>query len=82
MAQTAKNITSTGQVSTGPTTLWMVTTDAAGDIVLRDTDENGAVKATFSVVAGMIVPVPWGMHFPGGLHATLTTTDNVTFWIG
>lgn len=83
--QSAKNITATGDVTTGDTILYVINNGTtAGSVVLRDGGAAGTVKATFPVAAGAQVDLgaAGGMRFPNGLHATLTTTNNISFWIG
>lgn len=84
MIQSAVNRTTTGDVSTGPTKLYAISNGTtAGSVVLRDGGASGTVKATFPVAVGQLINLmPLGMHFPGGLHATLTTTNNISFWVG
>ena len=83
MANSAKQLTATGDVTTGPTMLRAITSaGATGNVILRDGGAAGVIKATFDVSAGWTLPIPGGMSFPNGLHATLTTADEVAFWLG
>lgn len=85
MATSAKRITGTGDVSLADTHLRMITADVttAGTLTLRKGGAAGTVIATIGFVAGnATVPIPYGMRFPGGLHATFTTlVGGVTFWL-
>lgn len=85
MAHTGKRLTATGDVSTGPTKLYTVSGvfSAAGVVTLRDGGATGTVKATFDApAAAFAIPIPHGMDFPGGLHATMTGTPvGITFWL-
>lgn len=85
MAHSGKRLTATGDVSTGPATLYGISGvfTAAGVITLRDGGSGGTVKATFDAPAsGFAISIPYAMEFPGGLHATMTGTPvGVTFWL-
>lgn len=84
MSTSAKRITATGDVTTGPAHLRMITADitTAGTLTLRKGGASGTVIATLGFTAGnATIPIPYGMRFPGGLHATFTTlVGGVTFW--
>lgn len=83
MANSVKNITATGDVSTGPTNLLGIVNGAtAGSIVLRNGGAGGTVKATLPVAAAANILLTGGLKFPNGLHATLTTTNNISFVLG
>lgn len=84
MIQSAVNLTATDDVTTGPTKLYAINNGTtAGTVVLRDGGASGTIKATFPVAAGQHINlIPLGMRFPNGLHATLTTTNNISFWVG
>lgn len=84
MIQSAVNLTATDDVTTGDTKLYAISNGTtAGSVVLRDGGAAGTIKATFPVAAGQLINIaPLGMRFPSGLHATLTTTNNISFWVG
>lgn len=86
MAQSAKRLTATGDVSTGPTKLLAVSGvfTAAGLITLKDGGSSGVTKAVFDTPgAAFFISIPHGLAFPSGLHATMTgTPTGVTFWLG
>ena len=84
MSTSAKRITATGDVTTGPATLRMITADVqtAGTLTLRKGGAAGDIIATIGLETGnATIPIPYAMRFPGGLHATFTTlVGGVTFW--
>jgi hypothetical protein len=82
MANSVKRLTATGDVTTGPTNLQAITVSGTGGTVeLKDGGSGGVSKGVFGAVTSHIV-IPGGMRFPNGLHATLTTADDVSFWLG
>lgn len=85
MANSAKRITATGDVTTGPTKLWGVSgvMTTAGVLTLRDNGAGGTVFATFDVpAAAFMFNIPYGMTFDHGLHVTFTTAvGGVTLWM-
>jgi len=74
-----KNITATGNVSTGATALlgFYVNNTTGGTLVLRDGGSGG------TVMTGTITPAIGWHFFPAGtggvLHATIANTLDVTF---
>ena len=85
MAHSAKRVTGTGDVSTGPTRLLMISgvMSTAGTLELRDGGSGGTQLAEVDVPDGTFVyPIPFGMQFNGGLHVTFdTAVGGVTFWL-
>lgn len=85
MAHSGKQVTATGDVTTGSTVLWGIAgaITTAGTLTLRDDGSGGTVKATVDVAAGNFsFLIPFGMSFPNGLHVTFTTAVGaVTFWL-
>ena len=83
-AGTPYNITATGAVgrANAPSTVlgFFVNSTSAGTLVLRNNGASGpAVGGTITPAAGQFYPFP--MVCPGGLHATVGRTIDVTFFV-
>lgn len=83
MPNSCKNVTATGDVTTGDTMLVAITNGGmGGDVELRDGGSGGTLKAKYTAATGQHINLPGGMRFASGLHATLTGPDDISFWLG
>lgn len=85
MAHSGKLVSATGDVSTGPTQLWAVSTSltAAGTLELRNGGAGGALLASLAAATAGHYPIPFGLRFSEGLHVTFAdgAAGDVTFWL-
>lgn len=85
MAVSGIQATGTGDVTTGPTILYGLCGNmtVAGTLTLRNGGASGNKATAIDVGTGNFsFLIPFGAHFPDGLHVTYTTaTGNVTFWV-
>ena len=76
----AKNLTSTGTVVAGRTRIRSIYNGAtAGTVVLKDGGSGGTAKFTLAMASGQACDLPGSIEFATDCHATLTTTNSVTF---
>lgn len=76
----ATNLTSTGTVVADRTRIRAIYNGAtAGTVVLKDGGASGTEKFTLAMAAGQGVELPGSIVFATDCHATLTTTNSVTF---
>ena len=81
MTASAKRVSTTSQVTTGPTQLQMITNGAtAGVLTLKNGDSGGTTKVIVPLAANQSIVLPTDMPFPDGLYASLSTINDVVFW--
>lgn len=81
--RTIVTLTSTGDVTTGPCKLYgILNSGAAGTVTLRDGGSGGTVLGALVLAADQYIPLSAALLAQGGLHATLTTADEVSFLVG
>ena len=76
----AKNLTATGTVVVGRTRIRSIYNgDTAGTVELKDGGAGGTSRFLLIMAKGQTCDLPGSIEFATDCHATLTTTNSVTF---
>ena len=79
---TPVRLTATGTVWSGPTRIRYIANGAtAGTIVLRDGGASGTTILTMAIGAYQTLDLPGSIQFHTDCHATLTTVNNINFFV-
>jgi hypothetical protein len=77
---TTKNLTATGTIVAGPTRIRSIYNGGTGGTVtLRDGGGSGTIRFLLVMAAGQTCDLPGSIRFETDCHATLATTNSVTF---